>query len=265
MPTSSFQTARTNFMSGPDSVLSDASQRCVIASAAKQSLFRSWIASWRLLPAMTIRWTPDHLGERRSGRGATSLRATLALAWPLVLANLTQQAINATDVLLMGRLGPHQLAATTLALNLTYTFNMFLLGLLTAASPMMASALGQRSNAVRDVRPDLSRRACGCSASRCRSTGWCCGTSARSCACSARSGAAAMGQTSCAPICGAPRRGCCSSCCAISSSAMERPRIVLWLSLAGIALNALLSWALIFGKFGMPALGVARRRARQLA
>src|SRR5689334_25374448 len=80
------------------------------------------------------------------------LRSTLALAWPLILANLTQQAIQATDVLLMGRLGATQLAAATLALNLTFTFNIFLLGLITASSPMMATALGQRFNAVRDVR-----------------------------------------------------------------------------------------------------------------
>jgi MATE family multidrug resistance protein len=39
-------------------------------------------------------------------------------------------------------------------------------------------------------------------------------------------------------------------------SALERPRIVLWLSLAGIAANALLSWSLIFGHFGLPALGL---------
>ena len=39
-------------------------------------------------------------------------------------------------------------------------------------------------------------------------------------------------------------------------SALERPRVVLWLSLAGIALNALLSWSLIFGHFGLPALGL---------
>jgi MATE family multidrug resistance protein len=39
-------------------------------------------------------------------------------------------------------------------------------------------------------------------------------------------------------------------------SALERPRVVLWLSLGGIALNALLSWALIFGHFGLPALGL---------
>ncbi len=52
----------------------------------------------------------------------------------------------------MGRLGATQLAAATLALNLTFTLNVLLLGLLIASSPMMATALGQRFNAVRDVR-----------------------------------------------------------------------------------------------------------------
>ena len=39
-------------------------------------------------------------------------------------------------------------------------------------------------------------------------------------------------------------------------SALERPRIVLWLSVAGIAVNARLSWSRIFGRFGLPALGL---------
>ena len=92
--------------------------------------------------------------DASQGRGAwpAELRATLALAWPLILANVTQQAIQATDVLLMGRLGATQLAAATLALNMTFTFNLLLLGLLIASSPLMATALGQRFNAVRDVR-----------------------------------------------------------------------------------------------------------------
>ena len=50
------------------------------------------------------------------------LRATLSLAWPLMLANLTMQLIQATDVLLMGWLGARELAAATLALNLSFTF-----------------------------------------------------------------------------------------------------------------------------------------------
>src|SRR3954465_11838460 len=87
-------------------------------------------------------------------RGAwrQELRASLALAWPLIMANVTQQVIQATDVLLMGRLGATQLAAATPALHLTFTLPLLLLGLLIASSPMMATALGQRFNAVRDVR-----------------------------------------------------------------------------------------------------------------
>src|SRR5262245_37205627 len=95
---------------------------------------------------------PDALLDQGAGPWREELRATLALAWPLILANLTQQAIQATDILLMGRLGATQLAAATLALNLTFTFNLLMLGLVIASSPMMSTALGKRFNAVRDVR-----------------------------------------------------------------------------------------------------------------
>src|SRR6476469_1874218 len=90
--------------------------------------------------------------SQRTSAWKQELRSTLALAWPLILANLTRQLIQATDILLLGRLGATQLAAATLALNLTWTLSIFLLGLITASSPMMATALGQRFNAVRDVR-----------------------------------------------------------------------------------------------------------------
>ena len=43
------------------------------------------------------------------------LRAMLRLAWPLILANLTQQLIQATDVVLLGRLGEVELAAAIAA------------------------------------------------------------------------------------------------------------------------------------------------------
>src|SRR4029453_807930 len=94
----------------------------------------------RAAPQLTIRpWRAE-------------LRATLSLAWPLMLANLTMQLIQATDVVLLGWLGPNQLAAAALALSLSFGMILFALGVLTASSPMMASALGARSNAVRDVR-----------------------------------------------------------------------------------------------------------------
>ena len=47
----------------------------------------------------------------------TEATATLSLAWPLILANLTMALIQATDVLLMGRLGARPLAASALGIN----------------------------------------------------------------------------------------------------------------------------------------------------
>ncbi|HEX3675770.1 MAG TPA: MATE family efflux transporter [Sphingomicrobium sp.] len=184
------------------------------------------------------------------------LRSTLALAWPLILANLTQQAIQATDVLLMGRLGAMQLAAATLALNLTFTFNLLMLGLVTASSPMMARALGQRFNAVRDVRRTFR-------------AGlwllvvalpaywlvlWNIGTLMR-----------AFGETEELALQGQSFMRAYMWCTGPwlvfqllrnFVAALGRPRVILWLSLAGIGLNTLLSWSLIFGHLGLPALGL---------
>ena len=62
------------------------------------------------------------------------------------------QIIQATDVILLGWLGPTELAAAALGLSLTFGMILFALGVLTASSPMIASALGARFNSVRDVR-----------------------------------------------------------------------------------------------------------------
>ena len=186
----------------------------------------------------------------------SELRATLMLAWPLVLANLTQQVIQATDILLMGRLGATQLAAATLALNLTFTFNIFLLGLITASAPMMATALGRRSNAIREVRRTF-RAGLWLIAIAMPPYWlllWHVGDLMRAFGISAD--LAGQGQTFLRAYmwCAAP--WLLFQLLRNFLSALERPRVVLWLSLSGIAINALLSWSLIFGHFGLPALGL---------
>ena len=85
----------------------------------------------------------------------------LKLAWPLILASLTQQVIHATDIILMGRLGEVPLAATTLAINLAFVFNVLLLGLMLASSPMMGRRSGSaRTRCATSAAP--SAPACGC-------------------------------------------------------------------------------------------------------
>jgi MATE family multidrug resistance protein len=191
-----------------------------------------------------------------TGEWRAEVKATLALAWPLILANLTQQLIQATDILLMGRLGATQLAAATLALNLTFTFNLFLLGLIVASSPMMATAIGQRFNAVRDVRRTFR-------------AGlwlliftlppywlllWHVGALMRAFGISEV--LASQGQTFLRAYMWCTAPWLLFQLLRNFVSALERPRIVLWLSIAGIGVNALLSWSLIFGHFGLPALGL---------
>jgi len=194
--------------------------------------------------------------DRRSRPWREELRATLALAWPLILANLTQQAIQATDVLLMGRLGATQLAAATLALNLTFTFNLLMLGLVIASSPMMATALGQRSNAVRDVRRTF-RAGLWLIAVMLPPYWlvlWHVGGLMHAFGISDQ--LTIQGQTFLRAYMWCTAPWLLFQLLRNFVAALERPRAVLWLSLGGIALNALISWSLIFGKLGLPALGL---------
>jgi MATE family multidrug resistance protein len=182
--------------------------------------------------------------------------ATFALAWPLILSNLAASAITTTDVLMLGWLGPEQLAAAALAVNL-YNLLLFTgVGLSVAISPLIATALGRRKGAARDSRrsfrmglwlvsfyaaigttllffaeplflllgqdPDLSRLA-----------------------------GEYMGVVQWAlwpTLLGFLMRNLLT--------AFDRAWVPLVVALGGVALNAFLNYALIFGNFGLPALGL---------
>jgi multidrug resistance protein, MATE family len=192
----------------------------------------------------------------QKGMWGEEFRAMFALAWPLILSNLTMTLISATDVLLLGRLGARELAASALGLNLNMALTIFALGLVYAASPMMASQIGARFNSVRDVRRTF------------RQSVWAIVTLViplwvllwftedimlafgQDPGLAKGAGLFIHGyQWSMLPfLLFQAIRG--------FLAALERPGWVLVVSLIGIALNALISWALIFGKFGLPALGL---------
>lgn len=96
------------------------------------------------------------MAETRALDGTTPLRAeiraTLALALPLILGNFAQNAINTTDVIMLGRYDVEALAASALAVNLYFALAMFAIGLVMAASPLIAAARGRRPHPVRDSR-----------------------------------------------------------------------------------------------------------------
>jgi MATE family multidrug resistance protein len=184
------------------------------------------------------------------------LRATLALAWPLILSNLTYAAIQATDVVLMGWLGARPLAASALGINLVFAFSLICLGLVTASSPMMATAIGHKTQSVHEVRRTF------------RQSWWMVATVVAPVwllLWNSEPIILALGQE---PALARDAEifihGYMWSMLPFLLfqamrnfvAALERPGWVLIISLVGIALNALLGYGLIFGRFGLPALGI---------
>ncbi len=182
------------------------------------------------------------------------VRTTSVLALPLVLTQLAVIAIHTTDVLMMGWLGPQALAAGTLAASYYTIFFFFGLGLLTAVAPICAQALGARQ--FKTVRRTV------------RQGFWI------AILISIPFGVAiyhvrpfflAFGQTAInselaelylrAAVWGLlPTLMLVVLRCFVS--ALSRPRSILVVTLLGVLLNALGNYALMFGKFGFPALGL---------
>jgi MATE family multidrug resistance protein len=183
-------------------------------------------------------------------------RGTLALAWPLILANLAQVAITTTDVLMMGRLGPRALAAGTLGTNLYFAVFIFGLGLVTATAPMFAQALGRGAGARRDVRRTARQGfwvAAGYAALA-WSVLWHAGDILR-----------LMGQdpalaAAAGEFVRALQWGILPALWFVVLrsfvAALERPMAATLITVAAIGLNALANWVLIFGRLGAPALGL---------
>ncbi len=183
-------------------------------------------------------------------------RATLSLAWPLVLTNLAQVALGATDVVMMGWLGPESLAAGALATNLNFAMVIFGIGLLNATSPMIASELGRKRHSIRDVRRTVRQ---GLWTAVVISLPmwlvlWQGETILLAIGQEPRLAHEAgrylhMLQWSILPFFGyLVLRSFVSS--------LERPRAASVVGLLGVVLNAALVWALMFGEFGLPALGL---------
>lgn len=186
----------------------------------------------------------------------SELGATLSLAWPLILSNLTMAAIQATDVVLMGWLGARPLAAAALGLNLTFAFSLICLGLVTASSPMMATAIGAKIQVVHDVRRTF------------RQSFWMVATVTLPVwlvLWNSEPVILALGQEpALARDAELFLHGYMWSMLPFLLfqamrnfvAALERPGWVLAISLGAIPLNALLCYGLIFGKFGLPAWGI---------
>jgi MATE family multidrug resistance protein len=82
----------------------------------------------------------------------SEISAMLALAWPLAAANLLQMLVWAIDVMFIARLGTNALAAASLSFALFGTLMWALTGLTGMVSALIAAALGRGTGVVREVR-----------------------------------------------------------------------------------------------------------------
>jgi multidrug resistance protein, MATE family len=183
--------------------------------------------------------------------------AMLRLAWPLILTNMAQTLMTATDVVMLGRLGSDALAASALGTSLHFTLVIFGLGIVLATQPMMAKDLGENRFAVRELRRTARQGLWSSIAVAVPVWLVLWNAGAILAAIGQEPRLAALAGTYCRALQWSvlPFYGFVVLRSFIS--ALERPGWGLAIGLFAIGFNALANWCLVFGNFGFPALGIA--------
>lgn len=182
--------------------------------------------------------------------------ATASLAGPLILTNLAQSAINATDVVLLGWLGANELAASSIGVNLYIAFLIFGMGLVMAASPIMAERLGKRKHSLREVRRTV--RQSMWAAVTITAPVWLILWHAEPILLSLGQDPVLSAHAAhfVRPLMFGYLPALFYLVLRAFVAALELPAWALLISVAGVIVNAILNYGLIFGVFGLPKLGL---------
>ena len=185
----------------------------------------------------------------------SELGATIALGWPIVLANLAITAMTTTDFIVLGRLSPHALAAGSLGFFVYQPLFLLGLGIVGALSPIAAAKIGA-GHSVDELRRATHQALI--SALFIAVVVW-------MVLIGATPFLLAIGEPAdVARDAGVYLKGFQWSLAPAllyyatrsTFSALERPRPALIAGLAAVAFNALANYALVFGRLGAPALGI---------
>ncbi len=203
-----------------------------------------------------MRAAPRPTGAAAAGhRLKRELGATFALSWPLVLANLAVNVMPAINAVMLGQLSPRALAAGALAFNLLQPPFVLGVGVVAALAPIAAAKIG--AGADRDGLRRATHQAL-LSALLIAAVAWIALSRTQSIL-------IALGEPpDLAEEAAAYMRGFQWGLAPTLMffagrsvfAALERPRPTLVAGLVAAGFNALANYALIFGKLGMPALGV---------
>jgi MATE family multidrug resistance protein len=210
-----------------------------IAARFAAPLAQAWAGAW------TGAWAG-------ASAGRTELGETVRLALPLVLTQLAWIAMLATDTAMIGRLGAEKLAGGTLGLMVFFFVYVGCFGLTTATASLASQFYGARQ-------PRMVRRVV-------RQGLWVSVVLTVPCVVAFEGTGALLlwlGQ----PVEALPHADAYMSTLRWSLpfavaftvlrnfvSALNRPAVALWVMMTGVPLNAVLDYALIFGKFGLPRL-----------
>ncbi|MGY6569830.1 MAG: MATE family efflux transporter [Salinarimonas sp.] len=201
-------------------------------------------------PAVRARTGADRLLWRRE------ILATLALAWPMIAINLSQTGLGATDVIMLAWLGPEVLAAGSLGFNLYFVAFVGSLGLISAISAMIAVERGRNRHSVREVRRSFRQGLW--SAVALAVPIWIALWNAEAILILLGQEPALAAQA--AEYLRYKQWGLLPMLGFVALrfflAGMERPFLALVVSLCGLVVNALANYALIFGNFGAPAMGL---------
>ncbi len=182
------------------------------------------------------------------------IRPTLALAGPVVVAQVAQMSMSFIDTVMVGRLGAFDLAAAALGSSAFYPVTIVCLGILSAIGPMVAQAFGagDHEDAGRSLRQGL----------------WLAGLLSIPAVFLLRHADSFLESVGLDP---AATRLSKSYLEAVSwgvpglflfaalrnfLEALSRPRVVMAMTFLGVTLNVSANYTLMYGKLGFPALGL---------
>jgi MATE family multidrug resistance protein len=182
--------------------------------------------------------------------------AMVSLGLPLALTQLAQIAMTTTDVVMLGWLSPRALAAGSLGFAVFIVFQLFTLGVVLGTSPMMAQSIGRGHDIVRESRHTVRQGFWAAFLVGLPSIAllWAAGPLLQATGQDPEVAAQAAAYIRTLSLSLVPFL--CFIVLRSFVATLHRPRSALLITAFGVVANGVLNYALIFGKFGLPALGV---------